>query len=272
MKIGLLGLFAVLLISASHAAELDTSQIKLMAYYQVPETAIDLNEAKNVGVAITDSTEQYFEGMISVWQLTGDDYESTVHVRVRTDGWIVTWLDLDDSLKDLPLWEANANTNITTTALAQAINDIATASSTTYDPAEVKYYSYQYPNATNVVITGTQKYVSNTSSTVTWNVGFGGPSVMTFNEGVIAGASTASTTNGSYSTCHAYFTPASDSGHIIVIDQFQYTIKEYALDPTPETGNFELGNTYKMKNYTYGRNCCYWTRCKVALIAIYQNL
>lgn len=145
-----------------------------MAYYNVG-SEIDLSQAIQEFDFITESTGQYIEGKLRIWydhpegRNPGNiqDYErrdnadtdilfaTDVTVRVKSDGWIVTWLNNEQNLSDIVFWnDANTATLPSDTTLGQAIWRITNRVGANYTKSNVKYYSYKYPAADRLQIGG----------------------------------------------------------------------------------------------------------------------
>ncbi len=163
----------VLVLAVANASVLDTSDMLLMAYYQdrcLDGGIEDLSTVAEEYDTITESTPQYIEGKIKITQNTSSLEYTTVHVRTRTDGWIVAWLPstTEHILGDIPKWDTKTNSAVSTTTIENAINRIISrvghtsctveASPYTYSGSHVTYYSGIYPSATNLVITGSYDY------------------------------------------------------------------------------------------------------------------
>lgn len=173
--ISLIFLAGILLTGTAEAGNvIDTSDVNVMAYYNVG-SEIDLSQAIQEFDFITESTGQYVEGKLRIWYDDPDgrnpgniqDFErrdnadtdilfaSNVSIRVKSDGWIVAWLNNDQNLSDIVFWnDTNTGTLPSDTTLGQAIWRITDRVGTNYNKTEVKYYSYKYPLADRLLIGG----------------------------------------------------------------------------------------------------------------------
>ncbi len=164
--------------NAEAGSTIDTTNITLMAYYN-PGTNITLSEAIKEFDFVTESTGQYVEGKLRMWydSTNGNNpgnirnferrndidtnilFASNVSLRVRSDGWIVTWLTNEQNLSDVVFWnDANTQTLPSETTLGKAIWRVTNRVGANYDKSQVKYYSYKYPAADSLLIGGRNTY------------------------------------------------------------------------------------------------------------------
>jgi hypothetical protein len=167
---------AILILTGSAMAddEIDTSNIFIIGYYN-SESDIDLSQAIQEFDHITETTDQYVEGMLTIWHDNSEginpgniyEYEykdgaktdtllaTTINVRVKSDGWIVAWLTNDQDINDLVFWnDAKSDTDLTDTTIGKAIWRISNRIGINYDNKLVNYYSYKYPAADRLLIGG----------------------------------------------------------------------------------------------------------------------
>ncbi|KAF5423715.1 MAG: hypothetical protein C5S45_00535 [Candidatus Methanocomedens sp.] len=167
---------AILILTGSAMAddEINTSNIFIIGYYN-SESDIDLSQAIQEFDHITETTDQYIEGILTIWHDNsgginpGNIYEyeykngaktdtllaTTINVRVKSDGWIVAWLTNDQDIHDLVFWnDAKSNTGLTDTTIGTAIRRISNRIGINYDKKLVNYYSYKYPAADRLLIGG----------------------------------------------------------------------------------------------------------------------
>ena len=175
-------MLAILILTGSAIAddEIDTSNIFIIGYYN-SESDIDLSQAMQEFDHITETTDQYIEGILTIWHDNSGginpgnihEYEykngaktdtllaTTINVRVKSDGWIVAWLTNDQDINDLVFWnDAKSNTGLTDTTIGKAIWRISNRIGINYDKKLVNYYSYKYPAADRLLIGGRTVYNS----------------------------------------------------------------------------------------------------------------
>ena len=171
---------AIIILTGSAIAddEINTSNIFIIGYYN-SESDIDLSQAMQEFDHITETTDQYIEGILTIWHDNSDginpgniyEYEykngaktdtllaSTINVRVKSDGWIVAWLTNDQDINDLVFWnDAKSDTDLTDTTIGKAIWRISNRIGINYDNKLVNYYSYKYPAADRLLIGGRTVY------------------------------------------------------------------------------------------------------------------
>ena len=167
---------AILILTGSATAdnEINTSNIFIMGYYN-SESDIDLSRAIQEFDHITETTDQYIEGILTIWHDNSEginpgniyEYEykngaktdtllaTTINVRVKSDGWIVAWLTNDQDINDLVFWnDAESDMDLTDTTIGKAIWRMSNRIGINYDNKLVNYYSYKYPAADRLLIGG----------------------------------------------------------------------------------------------------------------------
>lgn len=169
-------ILAVFLLAGSVEAgdQIDTDEIYMMAYYDVLYE-IDISSAIQEFDYVSESTEQYVEGTVTIWhnyhqgrytgnpefevrdgEVTNIPFSTDVTVRVKSDGWIVAWLTDDQNMNDMVFWNdvEYYNKHPLDTTLGQAIWRITDRVGASYDKNNVGYYSYEYPDADRLLIGG----------------------------------------------------------------------------------------------------------------------
>lgn len=110
---------------------------------------IDPNAAKMPEVMIEKETAEYFIGSIHLPDLSEDE---DVHCFVHTVGWLVTYYLRDTPVSKLIDWNqwSESESRLTTNKLEEGLEKIAHAVGIEITGA--KYYHFQYPNATKIMI------------------------------------------------------------------------------------------------------------------------
>ncbi|MEA3343537.1 MAG: hypothetical protein U9Q92_05190 [archaeon] len=178
-RIVLLGcILAVFVLAGSVEAgnQIDTDDIYIMAYYKT-SSVIYLSRAIQEFDYVSESTEQYVEGTVTIWhnyrngrhtgetsdfdfeiidgKVTDIPFATDVTVRVKSDGWIVAWLTDEQNMSDMVFWNrVDQYLYPPDTTLGQAIWRITNWVGASYDQNSVGYYSYEYPDADRLLIGG----------------------------------------------------------------------------------------------------------------------
>lgn len=149
----------------NYGVPINTTNIGLFCYYN-ESTGWILNQTVTAFVYYTDYGN-YYDAQVQVWQeMTGSSYEgsdfcTTVNVRVRTDGWIMAFINRTYDKANIPYWGATRATYYggspiaNATSLARAIQRVYSAASKTF-PGYVafSYYDFERPTATKLLMFG----------------------------------------------------------------------------------------------------------------------
>lgn len=206
-------------LAASFGTPIVTTDIGLFAYYEAADW--DLND---VIPAFHNYTQysNYVDGYVRVWSdvhgttFEGDEYHDPdndrygyidVSVRVRSDGWILAWINEDQNKGLICIWgdhvlqiaefEAFLPYDTYNTCLSRAIHRVyhnAGVSWVGYD--EIFYYDYEYPDATRLCIFGDQVDCVTGYGPYTDHYYFTIPDTVTIEEAYLCGAGWSDDTYG----------------------------------------------------------------------------
>ena len=176
-----LGIFLIMLFGISFAVAgtpIDTSDALLLAYYKDPAGTLDLYEGTAavkwhfVGDELIEETPRYIDAVIQYTQYSVYFETVPVHIRVRGDGWIIAWInesELPHGYGDVMYWQDHSNVAPSRLMPSKAIEWMMLKLGHSYLDAEVKYYSYTHPTATEIVFFGDHaacgKYCTNPAGT-----------------------------------------------------------------------------------------------------------
>ena len=152
---------------------LDTSNIGLFCYYN-QTSGWTLNDTVPAFTIYTDHGN-YIDGEVTVWQdatgntYAGSDFNTTVMVRVRADGWIMAWTNKTQERGELLFYGHNrlsyGTLTINATSLSRAIERVFYASGQVFcGYSAVRYWDFEYDSSTRLIIFGRE--TNRTSTTV----------------------------------------------------------------------------------------------------------
>lgn len=120
----------------------------ISAYVKVDQ-AIDLEQVRGAFKTVETVSDEYIIGEVALPDLPE---EAHPHVYVNKDGWIVAYYSKDEPASKIMQWIGYGGGPITRTTLDDAIRKIYDSLQLPY-PENVRYYSFEYPNANRVILT-----------------------------------------------------------------------------------------------------------------------
>jgi hypothetical protein len=134
-------------LAAPAAAEIIQKEAGISAYFKA-DSAIPIDEAlRNMYRTVEDETDTYIIGSMAV-----EGYSDwwDVHVYVHTDGWVLAYYGKDEPTSKI--FDALAYDNGThiPTILEKVLGSVASFVGAA--DADITYYHFQYPNATNMML------------------------------------------------------------------------------------------------------------------------
>jgi len=125
----------------------------LCAYINTHQT-IDIEKVKTIFSEVEEVGDNYIIGVTQISDLGGN---IDVHVYADTDGWIVAYLTKDESESKVMQWGTMDVNNpfigvISSTTLRDAIYEAGDAAGIGIIESDMKYYDFEYPDATNMMI------------------------------------------------------------------------------------------------------------------------
>jgi len=148
----LLGI-ALLFTGSACATAFPVDKAGISAYIDTGQT-IDLDKIKTIFPEVEEVGDNYIIGITPISDYGGN---ISVHVYADTDGWIVAYLENDESASKIMQWgTADVNnpiiTTITTTTLEDALHKAGDAASVGIVSSNIKYYDFEFPNANSMMI------------------------------------------------------------------------------------------------------------------------
>ena len=155
--------------------DLPTQDVGVMAYYNINDAgSLEFDVTDALTISSIASYRQYDNGILANYIISQNSRpDRTVNVRVKSDGWIVVWVeddtnyyglnysgsDLVRNLMDLITdWtRGGGDDGLGNSPYSRVISNIVNTldPNVDYDVSDVSLYTYAYPNATNFnVITG----------------------------------------------------------------------------------------------------------------------
>ncbi len=115
--------------------------------------ALDLDQARKAFKTVETDNDQYIIGEVALPKLPEAAHP---HVYVNVDGWIVAYYSREEPASKLMPWvdldgKVYKGGPLTTTTLENAIRLVVDALGFVY-PKEVKYYSFEHPEATRITL------------------------------------------------------------------------------------------------------------------------
>jgi hypothetical protein len=133
------------------AAEIIQKEAGISAYFKA-DSAIPINEdLRNMYRTVEDETATYIIGSMAV-----EDYSDTwdVHVYVHTDGWVLAYYGKDEPTSKIFDSKAYDGGTHIPTILEKVLGGVASFVGAA--DADITYYHFQYPNATNMMLVADQ--------------------------------------------------------------------------------------------------------------------
>jgi len=126
-----------------------------ISIYVNTSSSLNLNTAKNTMIIVENVTSDYVIGSLSWTGLSSNDYP---HAFVHKDGWIVVYyLKVNPSnpgttgwIGKIIDWQYYVNKQLTNNLLLKGLQTISAALGVS--TADAKYYHFQYPDATKLMI------------------------------------------------------------------------------------------------------------------------
>ncbi len=152
-KIGFVmaGLILILVVGQVSATTFPVDDASIAAYVQVPN--ISLPDAVNAFYHVYELNNSYILGTIEIQNLGRKDYIKTY---VGADGWIVAYVPRDVPAAQMIQWYGKdlENPTLFPTTLENAIEKVCNATGVNYSMIKdnIKYYDFEFPNATNITI------------------------------------------------------------------------------------------------------------------------
>ena len=152
-KIGFVmaGLILILVVGQVSATTFPVDDASIAAYVQVPN--ISLPDAVNAFYHVYELNNSYILGTIEIQNLGRKDYIKTY---VGADGWIVAYVPRDVPAAQMIQWYGKdlENPTLFPTTLENAIEKVCNATGVNYSMIKdnIKYYDFEFPNATNIKI------------------------------------------------------------------------------------------------------------------------
>lgn len=138
-------------LAAPAAAEIIQKEAGISAYFKA-DSAISIDEAlRNMYRTVEDETDTYIIGSMAV---EGYSDHWDVHVYVHTDGWVLAYYGKDEpTSKIFDAYAYDGGTYIPT-ILEKVLGSVASFVGAA--DADITYYHFQYPNATNMMLVADQ--------------------------------------------------------------------------------------------------------------------
>ena len=228
---------------------LSVTNVGLLAYYEHTSWTL-----ANTTTAFQNYTDHgsYYDGYIRVWQdVTGNDYNGDdvyvdVRVRVRSDGWIMAWLDTTEYTPgNLLFWGkersqgATKSIPVNATTCSRAIQNVFYVADETFPGYnEIYHYDYSTPTATKLVILEMHGWVHDDSTNKTY---FIVPSSS------ISEIVQCYVVLGAYGVCHFYMGNSSDV-FIVELGSLENGWFDYDVD-TELKISMALDQKYYLKPY-----------------------
>ena len=140
----------LMFIGNAEAVEPFDTQAGMAAYVNVG--SLNLENATEAYTQIYNLSTSHAVGTINIGNNYGSD---NIHVYVDTNGWIVAYLTRDEELGHMIQWAGVDYNNPTLkTTFEDAISRVCSSIGVNYSVIQgnIKYYDFEYPQATNVVI------------------------------------------------------------------------------------------------------------------------
>lgn len=153
--------------------DLPTSRVGVVAYYNLSDNgsiSYDLQNLTELGSV--GSYQQYDNGVIGTYEIDFSLRSSRfLNFRAKTDGWVVVWIDDEESFYGFADannsynrniidffgdWPGDGINSLGNYHCIDVVGDLATAadSSLNFSNEDVSIYSYSYPDSTNIVTFG----------------------------------------------------------------------------------------------------------------------